>query len=53
MADAQFMISRDHISEQELLAAFGEMKTIELVELRDAFARARPRVLDMVRKSSL
>ena len=40
MADAGFMIRHDHISATELIDAFSQMKPIELVELRDAFARA-------------
>jgi len=42
MADAQFMIRHDRISETQLVEAFTEMKPIELIELRDAFARAKP-----------
>lgn len=38
MADAGFMIRHDRISEAQLQEAFTQMKPIELVELRDAFA---------------
>ena len=47
MADAEFMIQHDRITEAQLLEAFGQMRPIELVELRDAFERARPLVLKM------
>jgi hypothetical protein len=50
MADAEFMIRHDRISEAQLLEAFKEMKSIELVELRDAFEKARPVVLSLARK---
>lgn len=45
MADAEFMIRHDRITEPQLLEAFAQMKPIELVELRDAFAKAKPIVL--------
>jgi len=51
MADAEFMIRHDHITEPQLLEAFAQMKPIELVELRDAFAKARPRVLNFARET--
>jgi hypothetical protein len=50
MADAEFMIRHDCITEGQLLAAFTEMKPIELEELRDAFAKARPIVLKFARE---
>jgi hypothetical protein len=49
MADAEFMIRHDHITETQLLEAFAQMKPIELVELRDAFAKAKPGVLQFAR----
>jgi hypothetical protein len=49
MADAGFMIRHDRITEGQLLAAFSQMKPIELVELRDAFARAKPIIMDLAR----
>jgi len=45
MADAAFLIRHDHITPTQLEAAFTQMKPIELVELRDAFAKAKPTVL--------
>jgi len=42
MADAEFMIRHDRITESQLLEAFSQMKPVELVELRDAFAKAKP-----------
>jgi hypothetical protein len=47
MADAEFMIRRDRLTEAQLLDAFAQMKPSELVELRDASDRARPLVLKM------
>jgi hypothetical protein len=47
MADAEFMIRHDRITEAQLVEAFAQMKPIELVELRDAFERAKPRVREM------
>lgn len=52
MADAGFMILHDRISEAQLTEALGQMKPIELVELCDAFARARPIVLNLARTAS-
>ena len=51
MADAEFMIRHDHISEAQLLAAFSLMKPIELIELRETFAKAKPIVLNLARES--
>jgi hypothetical protein len=45
MADAKFMIEHDKISKKQLEAAFAEMNPVELVELRDAFLRAKPIVI--------
>ena len=49
---AKFMIQHDRISEAQLIEAFSQMKPIELVELRDAFARAKPLVLKFAREMS-
>lgn len=53
MADAEFMIRHDRITEAQLQEAFAQMKPIELVELRDAFAKAKPIVLKVVREAGL
>lgn len=45
MADAQFIIHHDRITRLQILEAFRQMNPIELVELREAFERARPVVL--------
>jgi hypothetical protein len=45
MADAEFLIRHDHISEAQLLEGFAQMKAIKLSELREAFAKAKPIVL--------
>jgi hypothetical protein len=50
MADAKFMIQHDHITEPQLLEAFSQMQPVKLAELRDAFERAKPLVLALVRK---
>lgn len=50
MADANFLIRHDHVTESGLLEAFAQMKPIELVELRDAFERAKPVVLRFARE---
>lgn len=42
MADAKFMIEHDKITKKQLEEAFSVMNPIELLELRDAFAKARP-----------
>jgi hypothetical protein len=52
MADAEFMIRHDHITESQLLEAFAQMRTIELVELRDAFAKASPIALRLAQEVS-
>jgi hypothetical protein len=52
MADAEFMINHDRITELQLIEAFTEMKPIELPELREAFERSKPIVLKMARESS-
>jgi hypothetical protein len=52
MADAEFMVRHDHITEAQLLEAIAQMKPIELVELRDAFAKARPVVLKFAQENS-
>ena len=49
MADAEFMVRHDRLTEAQLLEAFAEMKRVELVELREAFAKARPLVLKFAR----
>ena len=50
MADARFMIQHDGITRAQLQDAFRDMQPIELVELQDAFERARPLVLGMARE---
>lgn len=52
MTDAAFMIRHDRLTESQLIAAFAQMKPIELWELRDAFDRAKPVVLQVVREFS-
>ena len=47
MADAAFIIKHDHITKAQLLQAFSEINPIDLIELQDAFDRARPVVLKM------
>ncbi|MBM3882793.1 MAG: hypothetical protein FJ387_24230 [Verrucomicrobia bacterium] len=52
MADAEFMIRHDRITEGQLIEAFSRMNPVGLVELRDAFARAKPVVLELARKAA-
>lgn len=52
MADAEFMIRQDRITEAQLRQAFLEMNPVELVELRDAFDLAKPIVLKLAREVS-
>jgi hypothetical protein len=49
MADAEFMIRHDRITEAQLVEAFSQMNPINLVELRDAFEKAKPVVLKLTR----
>ena len=50
MGDAAFLIRHDRITESCLIEAFVQMKAIELAELRDAFEKARPIVLNVARE---
>ena len=52
MADAEFIIRHDRISEAQLVEAFSQMQPIALAELRDAFARAKLVVLNLARANS-
>lgn len=52
MADVEFLIRHDRIMEAQLAEAFTQMKPIELVELRDAFAKAQPLVLKLARTTA-
>lgn len=52
MADAEFMIRHDRVTEGQLMDAFSQMKPFGLVELRDAFARAKPVVLEVARRAA-
>ena len=52
MADAEFIIRHDRISEAQLVEAFSQMQPIALAELRDAFERAKPIVLNLARANS-
>jgi hypothetical protein len=49
MADAKFMIEHDGISKSQLEDAFAQMNPINLVELREAFNRAKPLILEMAK----
>ena len=49
MADARFLVEHDDITRAQLEQAFSEVVLPDLVELRDAFAKARPLVLAMGR----
>jgi hypothetical protein len=49
MVDAEFVIRHDRISAAQILEAFAQMKPIALVELREAFERAKPLVLNFAK----
>jgi hypothetical protein len=53
MADIAFLICHDRITPAQVEAALVEVVIPDLVELRDAFERAKPRVLELVRKGGL
>jgi hypothetical protein len=46
--DIRFFIQHDHLTRLEIERAFADMQPIELVELQDAFDRAKPFVLAML-----
>jgi hypothetical protein len=52
MADAEFIIRHDRITEPQVVEAFSQMKPIALAELRDAFERAKPVVLNLARRAN-
>jgi len=52
MANADFMILHNGIAEGQLLAAFSQMRPIDLLVLLDAFASATPRILELARAGS-
>ncbi len=52
MPDVEFMVRHDGITEPQLVEAFTQMKEIALVELREAFERAKPLVLKLARANS-
>lgn len=52
MRDAEFMIRHDRITESQLVEAFSLMHPFGLVELRDAFERAKPVILKTARELS-
>jgi hypothetical protein len=45
----EFLIQREKPTETELTEAFSVMRPIELAELRDAFMRAKPVVLKLIK----
>lgn len=53
MADAEFIIRHDRISEIQLVNAFQQMNSIELMELREAFEKAKPMVLKFAREVTM
>jgi hypothetical protein len=52
MADAAFIIRHDRITQPQLVEAFSRLKPIGLVELREAFDRAKPTVLHLAQANS-
>ena len=49
MADVAFMIRHDQVTPEQIEAAFAQAVIPDLVELRDAFERAKPRVRELAR----
>jgi hypothetical protein len=49
MADVEFIIRHDGITDAQLFEAFAQINPIPLAELRDAFERAKPIVLNVAR----
>ena len=49
MADVDFLVRHDRVTADQLEAAIAAAVLPDLVELRDAFAQARPRVRELVR----
>src|ERR1051325_5992048 len=47
MADARLIIERERITKAQLNEAFTQMRPIQIVELQDAFNRAKPLVVGM------
>ena len=52
MADLAFLIQHDRITPAQVESALAEAVIPDLMELRDAFERAKPRVRESVRKAS-
>jgi len=52
MADVKFLVLQDHISPADLETAFANMVIPDIVELRDAFERAKPVVLKIARTAN-
>ena len=50
MSDARFMIRHDGITERQLLEAFSQMNPVNVPELRDAFEKAKPVILQFARE---
>jgi hypothetical protein len=53
MADIAFMIRHDRVTAAQIESAFADAVIPNLVELRDAFERAKPLVRDLVRRGGL
>ena len=51
MADVAFLIRHDQILTAQIESAFAEAVIPDLVELRDAFERAKPLVRELVHKT--
>lgn len=52
MNDIAFLIRHDRVTPEQIEAALNDAVIPDLVELRDAFERAKPRVRQMARESS-
>ena len=53
MADIAFLVRHDQITLAQIESGFADVVIPDLVELRDAFERAKPRVREIVRKGGV
>jgi hypothetical protein len=53
MADIAFLVRDDRVTLSQVESAFAEAVIPDMVELREAFERAKPRVRELVRQGGL
>ncbi len=49
LADIEFMLANDRVTEAQLRTAFEQVRLPDIQELRDAFRAAQPKVIALVR----